>query len=721
MSGATTALRDDPFFKTLGGGRSTEIVPEAAPAPPPAPVDDGFFKTLGDQELRTIPKGDPVGGTLNRPIQEGRAPGIGTQAIGSLPTDPEQRRRVIAGQLFPDLPPQQAQARVFYGTDGRLAAVDPKGQPYYVDPEPLSLSRPSTLMPGNLVPSVAGLAGPALPAVGGVAGSLAAGPGSLVMGPLGAAAGAAVGDVARQGLAARYDPQGGFHYNPVQTAGEAGGAATGQYLGGLGVRIISPNLLGAAVPDINKVRAGVVLPGAEALQTKAEGMGVRNLTPGMLSGLPSLLAHEDAIASGSVGPALADKAATHYGGLRVQLGDASQGMLGNISSASDKTDAALMFQQGAEDATRIARQSANAAARPFYDKAQAGGQVMSPDLAQLIDLPAMQNALKAAAADYHNLYGKAANLDAPDFALWDLAKRKLDDAVTVADKAGERTTSLSIDSIRQRLLGNLDPAYPSYAAAREAAAPGQRLASRLQDSVGAAVGDGSERAKSILAPIFGTGGANPRAISEARTAFTDAGRSDEWNAGVRAYAQDIIDNSSKGEDGLNPQMLRRQLWGDKNTQDAMRAAMDPQQFQGFSNFMDVIQSAARARGMNSLTAPRQAAANSLQAAASDTPGVHIANTVGAALNPVRLAQVGSALPDRFARWRAGVNLDNISERLFSPQGASYLKQIGRLSPNSRAAINATSEFLGQTGGRRAVAPNMPQPEPVPDVNVLAAP
>jgi hypothetical protein len=105
-----------------------------------------------------VPQNDPVGQSTGKPIQEDRAPGIGVQAAGSMATDPEQKRRIIAQQLFPDLGPQAAQARVFYGPNGRMAAVGMDGQPYYVDPDRPDFSALRTFSPANLVSNVGALA-----------------------------------------------------------------------------------------------------------------------------------------------------------------------------------------------------------------------------------------------------------------------------------------------------------------------------------------------------------------------------------------------------------------------------------------------------------------------------------------------------------------------------------------------------------------------------------
>jgi hypothetical protein len=673
------------------------------------------------QSLRNVPANDPVGQATGQDIRTNQVPGLTTQAIGSLPTDPEQRRRVIAGQLFPDMEPAEAQSRIFYGVNGRLAAVGKDGVPFYVEPEPYApdINDPTSLVPRDNMATLGTLAGPALPAIGGVAGGAIAGPASLIAGPVVAGVGAGAGDVARQALAAHFDPQPGFHYNPAQTATEVAGAVTGQAAGAGLLRLIAPNRLGASALDIGNLRSGPTMANANRLSDLAASQGVQ-LTPGQASGLPSLLAHEDAIASGSAGPGLADVAASYYTSQRNQLLAAGQAALDRISPVADKTDAAMQFQQGAEDATRLVRQNANAAARPSYDAAQAGGQVMSPDLAQLSELPAVKDALNAAATDYHNLTGNAANTNAPDFQLWNLAKTKLDDAVNTAQMAGQNTSAMALDTIRQRLLTNLDAAYPSYADARATAAPGQRLAARMQTSLGPA-GTGTETAQNVMNPVFNSN--NPRAIAEQRDAFNSAGRGDEWNAGTRAYLQNQFDNASKSIDGLNPAMLRRQIWGNQDVKDKMQAAMDPQQFQGLNNFMDTVERVAQSRGMNSLTAPRGAAVQALNDAAGNTAGVKGFNAAGTILTPsVKGGLFG--IPGEWSRsigsYLQGRNLKNISERLFSPEGMEYLRQMGNLSQGSQRAISATSEFLGQTGARQGV-PGGRQSLPQPLQNALMMP
>ena len=705
-------------------GKSDTAPPATAPASSTPQKMDAVDAYLTGKDSPVDPKIDPitrrpwqyatsasgpVAASMGTPIREDQLPGVGVQAAGSMASDLEQRRRIVAAQLFPKLDPLEAQSHVFFGPNGRMAAVGPDGKAFYVDPTPYApdVNQPRSLIPDNPLARAGTYAGPALPAVGAVAGGAVGGPTSVVYGPVGAAAGAAAGDVARQTIARSLDPGvPGAPGNPLtpvpynwrQTIAEAAGAGAGQFAGGLLMRGVTPNPLGASAYDLRTLQDPVVQQRIADAYARAGAQGI-TLTPGQASGLSSVINLEDVYASGSAGPRAANTAQEFYAGQRPQVVAAFDRAAGNVSPVADKTDAALQFQQGQEDAQRIVRQQANAAARPSYQAAQAAGQVMSPDLAQLIDAPAVKTAMNAARTEYANLYRKAAP-DTPDFALWDLTKRKLDDAQTVAKRAGENTTASSIDSLRSDLLTHLDTAYPSYATARATAAPGQRLAARLESSTGSAAGDGTERARAIVAPVFESN--NPRAIAEARDAFNQAGRGAEWDAGTRAYMQDVFDATTKSQEGLNPSMLRRQLWSDPNKREAMRAAMDPVAFKGLENFMGTLEDVARSKGMNSLTAPRQATANALMEAAGNTGGVKTIGFLKSITSPLRLADALGQTGDAIQRWMIKRNVDRIGEYLFSQNGQQYLRDMGRL-PRGAQAMTATARFLGQQGGL-AVAP-----------------
>lgn len=720
--------RPSPDFRyvapyTAPDGSMTTIAPEdydrfnalikydqEHPAKAPAP---GEIDPVTGAPVQSMSRGgnSPVAQSTGKPVAENKQPGLVTQAAINLATDPEQRRRIAASQLYPDKSPLEAQSRVFYGPDGRLAAVGENGQPYYVDPlaPHVSLGDYGSSRLGNPLSYLESSIPSAIAPAAGIAAGLATGPGSAVLGPALAAGGAATGDLARQ-FGARYlDPsKAPPPINLGQTVSEAALAGAGQFGGATLSNALAPNPLRLSTAERSIMRAPAAMADTRAAYANAGQQGVQ-LTPGQASGLPSLLQFEDAA---STMPGTVDQATQFYRAQGQQLQGAGQRMLDAVSPQVDKNLGAAQFQQGADDAIRLTRQNANAAARPAYTAAQNAGQVMSPDLAQLADQPAVSQAMDRARATYRNLYRRDAP-DTPDFALWDLTKRQLDDAHDVATRAGERTDAHAIDTLRGDLRTHLDTAYPSYAQARATAAPGQALASQLEDSgVGAVAGKtGDERARAIVAPVFS--GNNPQAISRARDAFAAAGRSDEWNAGVRSYIQDAFDKASMSQQGLNPAMLRRQVWGNVDNREAIQAALTPAQFQGFENFLGTIEHAAHTYPMNSLTATRQNARGALQAAGEQQGNVRALDAAATALAPFRWFN------DLAPRMLSGVrqrmvegNVQRIVGHLFSPDGLQYLEAMSRYSPGSLRALEATSQAVSRVSPNLLGSPSTTENNPL---------
>ena len=233
----------------------------------------------------------------------------------------------------------------------------------------------------------------------------------------------------------------------------------------------------------------------------------------------------------------------------------------------------------------------------------------------------------------------------------------------------------------------------------------------MDDATGSAVGTGTgtERAEAIVNPVFQSN--NPRAIAEQRAAFVQAGREDEWNAGTRAYLQGVMDNASKSQDGLNPSMLRTQLWSKPGVRDALQAAMDPAAFQGLDNYMQVIEGAARARGINSLTAPRMATAAELKEAADSGAAKafrgagNVAQDIANPFKGFGLGTLAKAGLDKVADRINASNLQKMTQSIFSPDGMQFLRNMSSVSPLSEKALTATTQFLGQQAADRQVAPS----------------
>lgn len=87
------------------------------------------------QSMTAPQPGDVATQSLAKPIAENQVPGPVFQAAINTATDPQQKLRIAASQLFPKLPLNQAMARLRFGNDGRMVAVDDGGNPYYVEPQ----------------------------------------------------------------------------------------------------------------------------------------------------------------------------------------------------------------------------------------------------------------------------------------------------------------------------------------------------------------------------------------------------------------------------------------------------------------------------------------------------------------------------------------------------------------------------------------------------------
>lgn len=638
----------------------------------------------------------PVADAMGKDIREGGA-GVGTIAAASLATDKEQQRRIVASQMFPNMDLREALPRVAYAPDGRLYAVGEDGTPAYVDPQSLSLRNPSSFLPGNLARQTASLAGGSLPVAGGIAGGVASAPTSLFAGPALAAGGAAAGDAARQ-FGARYmDPGDPYAngakpgYDFMQTALEAGMAGAGQAGGALFNRMISPNTLRVSDQDARMLaRNPNAITAARQNADEAAGIGV-NLTPGQASGTRSLLQYEDAAMQR---PDLVDRATGFYRQQGQQLQTAGQDVLAGISPQADKTMGSQAFREAAGEVPTTIRQAANRTARPAYEIAEEAGRTQSGPL-HMMDNPAVQEAMDRARQTYRVKFKQDAPM-VPDFNLWDLARRELRDLGGEAARQGRNTLASGYKEVLQDLSKELDTAFPSYPAARAAAAPGQRLAATLEETATGASGAAGvdDRARSILAPIFER--SNPQYVAETRKAFAEAGREAEWNQGVRAYLQDVFDRASRSQEGLNASMLRRQVWGNVDNREALRAAMTPQQFEGFDRFLRVVENVSRTYPQNSLTAMRGNAQAALSEAAQDT-GTRALAVAERATSPIRFADTLGSIFEWVKQGRIDRNASRIVDNLFSPDGVAYLEQMARMGPNTKQAATLTSYFLTRLG------------------------
>lgn len=300
---------------------------------------------------------------------------------------------------------------------------------------------------------------------------------------------------------------------PVRAATSAGvgagyGALAGAGEGDTPNERLSRAGSGAAVGGAVGAAAPVVLRGAEAVVGAAAAplkalRGARD--PETEAARRILAARERDVKAGDAGLTDAEFAAAKADGVPVALVDqggsttrALERSAANISAegraALEKVTSDRFSGQGdrvADALTDLVRTPGNAgktremledaaqkARKPFYDRAYARGRVgiVDNELLNLAQIPAMQDAIKAAITQAENRVGsgRAGAMLSPDgkptLEFWDLVQRQLRQKVDIAKRNGAKEDAMEFGGILEKLLNKLDAAVPEFSAARGVAA-----------------------------------------------------------------------------------------------------------------------------------------------------------------------------------------------------------------------------------------------------------
>jgi hypothetical protein len=277
--------------------------------------------------------------------------------------------------------------------------------------------------------------------------------------------------------------------------GAATGALTGAVLGGVipvgvkGVEAVGRGIGAVAQPVINTVR-GIRDPEGEAAR-RVTGAIARDYRAGQ----PGLSAAEYRAAQAEGQPAsVMDLGGTTTQALARSAANTSPEGRGILDKAiGDRFGAQgervvdylnrSFHYPNAEAQQQALAAVAKTVNRPAYAKAYHDGAsgVWDAELQALSQAPAVQDAVKAAIRQAQNRSAPQAsnpNISArwtsqdgkPTLEFWDLVKRQVDQEINVAKRAGRNEDVAELTGIKQTIVGKLDAAVPSYAAARVGAA-----------------------------------------------------------------------------------------------------------------------------------------------------------------------------------------------------------------------------------------------------------
>jgi hypothetical protein len=711
-----------------------------------APASGGALQQQFQADSLTAAPSGPRGGVVGAmaastapmsPIDDpSKLPNLGAQAIGSLPTDPQAKADYLASKLFPNLSRDQALSRLGY-QGGRLYYVDDSGNAYFAEPQAF----PAQLDPNGGVTLTGSIAkglrelpnyiaskiGPSLPTIGGMARGLltpeAAG------GVPGAAAGGAIGQLARQGLAQTFTDQ----KSPglYQSALDAGGAALeqggGQLLGRLatfaGTRPLERNPLRVGGYDASTLTPARIAQ-MESDAAAAQGLGV-TVTPGEAGNVRSLLNNQRQLfRQPESSTPLND---FYFNRNTQQLPAAMNRTMGQISPVTAPGIGARDLARGAQDTIDSAVAARSRATKPFY-RAAAGDQVSASDIDGVIanidaeiakggsdkvlgQLHALRNDLIAQEASpavapmlsqpggigkpfVPGTPGSPAIPEMPvtNVGALDSIRKYWRDRVALPDVAPEATpkeVAARINPILSQLRGVMENASPAFAQGRAIHAAMTPAVSDLESGLtGLAAADKASGLQNVPKTMFGADSADPIAITSARNAFVKAGKVNEWNAGLRSFLDNAFQAAQKMAQGP-ANSLYKTLMADPRQAGNLKAAMSPTQWSAFNDFMKVLEMVRRAPAEGSPTATDLVSRSSF--AGPIAKG--ISKVVGG-LNPMEL-------PDKVAHWitniSAGKNAADLVGIITNPGAVSKLRQLRIMSPGSKKWTSAIVDLAAMAG------------------------
>lgn len=698
-----------------GGGAAPS--PQAPAAPRPA-TDYAASLLSGGAEMRAQPAGTRMPRADAPSVVDtfaASAP-FGAQVAGGMTPDVNKQIRIYANQMgIPETKFGVIDGNVVYHDDasGEIRRVTP--------------SVAGATGPGDAVMRalqwIGSQLGPSIPgAVGAVTGIMTA---PKAGGVPGAAAGAAAGDVVRQGIGNYLAGSSVSDLDGWNVAGQAAMGGAGQAGGALVTRAFQRNPLGVQAFDRAAARDPAKVAESEALVREARARGV-DLSAGQATGLRSLQQQERQLGRF---PETADQMQAFAERQRLdQVPRAINEQADQIAALRGGEEAIESFRRGGEAVVKRELDARKAAAAPVYRRAldERTDRFWNEQIDQLMSRPSVKKGIayaKLIAAEegkdvtvpvYEN--GKLVGREfIPDWRSWDYIKRGIDRVIeeNTDPVKGVNAYGRTVANTKRQLLGFLDKANPDYKIARA-------MYGDSSDGVDAVLNGGVGLLQKMKGPerqamvdnIFGGRALMPEEVGRMRGLFVEAGKRAEWDQGVRQFIAGKLDAALKME---NPaQGFFKAMEKDPAQRRVLRAAIgDSELVAGWENLMRVLDAARKGLPEGSPTV------TDLQSIMGPQTVGRAARVVGAATSPQTYLNAGNLIVGAIDELRTPAARMKLADALLNPDAVKELRKLRTLPPGGPAAVALASRLLvglgiGATGATepsdRAI-PGAPSTQP----------
>lgn len=703
---------------------------EAEAAPPPAPkqkslIDDimsapgEIHNIYGTQEVISTAQPDKSQALPMTPAAEG-APSLITHAKVGMVDDPKAKFALLAAKRFPNEPPELAAKRYFM-KDGNIFFISNDQKVYREIPDTTFQNAKALLGQSVLgrIPEIGGaIAGSAL----------------LPLAPaIGAGLGATGGSITRQQIAESFlgDTPKSIGDVALTAAQEGIVNAAGMKAGPMLTRGLNFGARKMAMAGpIGKIAAKDAPFFDRAEMNRLIDLGAKfdiHLTAPEITQSPTLRA---AWANVAKMPGLpAEKINRFVQTIRLpQISKSIERELSAISPTDDIYTAGERAAQTSRGIHDILKTQRAAKSGPLYKAAResAPDVDVSPVLDTIESLAVHQaeggkgQATLAKLRQMLTQEGDEPGKRIPETRIGKLhsAKEEIDDLLDAVDN---KETSLPHDimrlltQVKGDLLEAMSKASPEYDKARQtfrlyskpindlrwgnpdimpSDKPTKTIMERLMKLDGEAVGE----APSI---VFG-GKSSPKAIERTRKWFIASGNEEAWNDLVRARLQDTLQKSVKdsiaNKEGNIGYSFKQKVFGNQLERNKLKAAMTPEQYNRWSEFMSLLDVTNRIVYTNSQTAFQLGTSQEIRREAGGPIAKLLRNLN---ISPNKMAEQIEYL--REPKYAA-----KLTEQLIDPASAKALKRIYQIPSKPRQAI----EFLTWLGITTGIT-NITQPGDVP--------
>jgi hypothetical protein len=582
---------------------------------------------------------------------------------GAFVDDPETKRKIYAEGLFPDLPPEEGMKGIGY-EGGEMTFYDPSKSPLgmrrqYAKPGGLSgfLKSFSAEQPAYLPHEIMGTVG----ALGG---------------PWTAGLGVAGGEGIRKSIGALAFDEPQTVTGNVASMGASG--LLGGYLPAKAGQFIGKRLQRGVVRDIDRLD-----PAGFSKTSELSKRFDIPLTVAEKTNLPSLKGYQTALNNISDS---ADDLAKFYQMRGDKVDIAVSKALNKISRVDSVEDAADLAKKAALGAKARIKEEMKQKARPLYESAYQSGPVDITDVVKTIDddiarYPKGGKIARGLEKAKRFMLKETDDGMVPNDSLesLDYAKQEIDDLIESAKRTGNNRLVARLTQNKNGLSARMDEVSPDYAAARKIWTEGSDALEKIDSTAVKIIANlPEEKYQTAAARMFNPKTTGPNAIAKAKSIIAKE-NPEAWDALVRGYIESAWDDAGRATTSKGA-TFRRLIFGDAKKRASLKAAMSPEQFNSFSDLMDVLDATGRVKQVGSDTAYKQEIIRELN------------EKWGAGWNDV--ARPMGWIRENLSRARIGKNAKQMAEILTTQDGVESIKLIKQLKPGSQERINALAVLLG---------------------------